>query len=54
MVTIRERSVQFDPEISGNWTERQGLVVVKDPELTLGLSVVEVKGRSHRFGVAEL
>ena len=54
MVTVRERSVQYDPEISGNWTERQGLVVVTDLELTLGLAVVEVKGRCHRFGVAEL
>ena len=54
MVTIRERSVQFNPKIGGDWTERQGLIVVEDLQLTLGLSIVEMKGRRHRFGMAEL
>ena len=54
MVTVRERSVQFNPKISGDWTEGQGLIVVQDLELTLGLSIVEVKGCRHRFGMAEL
>ena len=51
VVTIRERSVQFNPKISGNWTEWQGLTAIQNVELTLGLSVMEVKGCRHRFGV---
>ena len=54
MRTICERSVQFDPKISGNWAERQGLTDVTDLKLMLGLSIVEVKGRRHRFSVAKL
>ena len=54
MVTVRERSVQFDPKIGGDWTEGQGLIVVKNLELTLGLSIVEMECRRHRFGMAEL
>ena len=53
-MTICERSVQFDPEVCWDWTKRQGLVGVIDLELTLGLSVGQVKGRRHRFDMAEL
>ena len=52
VVTICERSVQLDPKICWDWTERQGLVGVIDLELTLGLSVGQVKGRRHRFCMA--
>ena len=54
MMTIRERPVQFNPKIRGNWTEWQKSAVVVHVELTFGLSVVQVKGRRHRFCMAEL
>ena len=43
--SLSERFVQFDSKICRNWTERQGPISVEDFEVTLGLSVVEVKGR---------
>ena len=54
MVTIRERPVQFNPKIRGNWTEWQTFAIVVYVELTFGLSVVQMKGRRYRFSMAEL
>ena len=54
MVTKCESSVQFNSKIGRDWTEWQAFAIVVDIKLTFGLSVVQVKGRRHRFSVAEL
>ena len=51
MVTKREWSVQFNSKIGRDWTEWQAFAIVVDIKLTFGLSVVQVKGRRHRFSV---
>ena len=54
MRTLSEGSVQFNSKIGGDWVEGLDLFGVIYLELTLGLSVLWMKGSRHCFSMAEL
>ena len=54
VVTESERPVQLYPKIRWDWTRWQYVAIVVNIKFTFGLSVVKMKGRRHRFRIAEL
>ena len=54
VVTESKQPVQLYPKIRWNWTGWQYVPIVVNIKLTFGLSVVKMKGRRHRFRIAEL
>ena len=54
VVIKSERSIQLYPKICWDWTGWQYIAIVVHIKLTFGLSVAKMKGRCHRFRIAEL
>ena len=54
VLTESERPIQLFPKIRWDWTGWQSVAIVVNIKLTFGLSVVKIKGRRHRFRIAEL
>ena len=54
VVTESERPIELYPKIRWEWTGWQYVAIVVNIKLTIGFSVVKVKGRRHRFRIAEL